>query len=145
MRKNFLPVTLILLVISIVSPQAKAAGGDSFPAKIIEITSKGNDEYRLVVQLQVQANKWERRVFHLRHRASVFGKQPPDFVTRENYLACIERLKTYAKERKNFRFGFMGTGYVPIPGKKNEFQSNSLAFLEENDGVKAIYSMARPL
>jgi hypothetical protein len=136
---------LALLSIALFFPQAKAAGGDSFPAEIIEFTPKGKDEYRLVVELQVQANKTNRLVLHLRHHASIFGKHLPNFVTKENYLACIERLKTYARERKKFRLGFLGTGYVPIPGKKNEFQSNSLSLLAEFTDEKVIYSMARPI
>jgi len=137
--------TMLLLFLF---PAICKAGGDSFLFEIQSLQSKGNNQYKLTLKcLEEDANcgRSNRMIIHLRFNKSAFGKQPFRELTQENYLKCIEKLKEQTRKGGSFRFGFMGVGIYRISGKKDEYQSNGLAELKENDGNVTIYSFANPI
>ena len=138
----------ILSLFLLFLPTISKAGGTSYLFEITNLESKGNNQYKLTLKCKEKESecaKTNQIVIHLRFNKSALGKHMPSQITSENYSNCISKLKEQYKAGGSFRFGFMGTGIVPIRGKKNEYQSNALAELEEYDGKIAIYSFARPI
>lgn len=135
---------LVLLLL----PTTSKAGGVSYLFEITNLESKGNNQYKLTLKCkekEAECSNTNQIVIHLRFNKSTFGKNLPSDITSENYSSCISKLKEQYKTGGSFRFGFIGTGIVPVRGRKNEYQSNALAELKEYDGKVAIYSFARSI
>ena len=149
---KFLAKKIILLsifgLVLLLLPATSKAGGVSYLFEIANMESKGNNQYKLTLKCkekEAECSKTNQIVIHLRFNKSSFGKNMPGQITSENYSSCISKLKEQYKTGGSVRFGFMGTGIVPIRGRKNEYQSNALAELEEYDDKVVIYSFARPV
>jgi hypothetical protein len=65
--------------------------------------------------------------------------------TREAYDHCIAEFKAHVEKRESFSLGIMGTGFIELPNKPGEYQSNALAVLEEYHGDRVCYSFAMPV
>jgi hypothetical protein len=139
MRTLFTVLGLLLLC-----PLAPVAGGDSFLAEIVSLTSKGDDEYRLELvpysaQYGGKTNSLSRHIIvHLRFNRPLFTHECPVCPTKAKYLAAIESLKTQAAKGGKSPFGVMSIGFEPIKGRKNEFQSNALCILKEFNGREVV-------
>ncbi len=147
LAKKIIQITILSLFLFLM-PTTSKAGGISYLFEIANLESKGNNQYKLTLkckQKEDDCSTTSQIVIHLRFNKSAFGKNMPPQITLENYLSAISKLKEHYKKGSTFRFGLMGVGSIPIRGRKNEYQSNALAELEEHDGKVAIYSFARPI
>jgi hypothetical protein len=144
------PTKIILALLILFIPATLIAGGDSFDAEILNFSPKGNDEFKMTllqytgVYGEKDPQEPRKLIIHLRYFPRAFGKSRPSNLTRENYMHCISLLEKQLKKGGRFHFGIMAQGYKPIPGKKNEYQSNALAYLEEVTGAMVVYSFANP-
>jgi hypothetical protein len=140
----------VLALALILCPLPAMAGGNSFLAEIVSLTSKAHDEYRLeLIQYSPPYGGQggglpAHMVVHLRFKQSMFTRDCPVCPTKEKYLAAIESLKAQAAKGGKFPFGIMSDGFEPIKGRKGEFQSNALCILKEFTGREVVYSFARP-
>jgi hypothetical protein len=126
----------LLLVFSLFSSTPVVAGGDYFTAHVLEFQDLGNDEYRIVLRQMTpmygsDSVPTEPLVIHLRHDEAAMRRGRSEVVSREKYLAAIELLKRQISQSTIIRFGFWGSGVIPIGGKPGEFQSNSLTIEEQ--------------
>jgi hypothetical protein len=137
-------VCLFILCAFLFWPSGCEAGGVSFRAQLIQLRERGHGEYRAVLDLYQGGKKPKRFVLHLRYRPDILGRRPAEF-SQQSYARCITLLKRHATKRDFFRFGLLGSGFVPKRGAKGEYQSNALAVMEEYDGKRLIYSMGNPV
>jgi hypothetical protein len=127
--------------------QSSLAGGDSFPVEIVALKAKHNGEY-LMEFIQHGApygyalkNGPQRVIVNLRFDESSFGKETA-LTSRRKYEEAIALLKQHAKKKEKTMFGVIAQGYLPIKGKKDEYQSNALAILKQSDGKLVVFSFA---
>ncbi len=145
--KKIVQISFFFILFTLFTITSKA-GGVSYLFEIVNLESEGNNQYKLTLnckQKEADCGKTNKLIIHLRFNKSAFGKSMPKDISLENYLGCISKLKEQYKKGGTFRFGFVGVGVVPKRGKKNEYQSNALAELEEHDGKIVIYSFAQPI
>jgi len=127
------------------------AGGDSFLAEIVSLTPTTQDEYRLeIIQHSPLSGVSDAGlpvhvVIFLRFNKRMFASVHSDYASKEKYLQAIDSLKKQSEKGGQFPFGLMSDGYVPIRGRKNEFQSNTLCIIKQHDGQMIVYSFARPI
>jgi hypothetical protein len=143
--------TLLIIIGSIVALcQSLLAGGDSFLIEIVSLTPKNNGEYKMeFVQHGAPYGKAfegepKRVIAHLRYEESIFGEGTA-YTSRQKYEAAIAVLKDQAGNKEKGLFGVMAQGYLPIKGKKDEYQSNALAILKQADGKMVVFSYASKL
>lgn len=117
------------------------AGGSHYEAEILDFKAKGNDEFAIVVRqhndpYDSSADFKAREItIHLRHRT--------DKCKKTDFISAVNLLLVQFQKGGKFFFGVIGQGYVPIEGKKDEYQSNGLRELEEHDGRKVVFSAGR--
>jgi hypothetical protein len=119
------------------------AGGGHFTAEIVDLTAKGGDEFVITLKQYGEPYSPQRefkpRVLkvHLRHNSGHV------LTSKSKYLAALNVLIRQFAKGGQFHLGILGRGYLPIPGKPGEYQSNALAVLEEDPGKFVVYSFAK--
>lgn len=129
--KQFLLFVILLLV-----PQIAIGDRGAFDAEIIELTDKGNDEYKLrIIQLSqpfgYKHKQDKELVIHLRFECPLYEctdeeTQP----TLKKYHQAIALLKNQLTVSKTIKFGIVDRGYAEIEGEVNEYQSNALEIVD---------------
>jgi hypothetical protein len=124
-----------------------AAGGTSWPVKVIEVVRGDRDSATVVmtsqdpeapwagcdrVKIRVKFEREDRPIQQLRPDPSLLPKH-------RDALASLEA----ATGATGVRFGEMGTG-IKRSGVRCEFLSKRLELLEEPDGKKQVYSFYEP-
>ena len=136
MKKAF----LLTIIINFFLVALLYAGGSHYEAEILEFKTKGNDEFVMVLKQYTEPYgtsdnfKPRKIIIHLQYKSKM--------CKREDYLRAVNLLIEQFKKGGKFYFGVMANGYIPIAGKKNEYQSNRLEELEEYDGRKVVCSFA---
>lgn len=128
--------SFLLLAFSFLGSTPAAAGGDYFTAEVLDFRNLGNDEYRIVLRQMTSMHgsddvPTDPFVIYLRHDESAMRRGFRAVVSKEEYLAAIDLLKQQIAQSTIIRFGFWGSGVIPIDGKPGEFQSNSLTIEEQ--------------
>jgi hypothetical protein len=141
MRRRFVVALFASLFASTAS-----AGGSSYTTTIEAMEKVDSDYYRLTVTTLAFSDSPQRAFLHLKYRPRALGwfHRPP-IVTREAYDLCIAKFKEHFNQRESFPLGVMGTGFIDLPSKPGEYQSNALAVLEEYHGDRVCYSFAMPV
>ena len=127
--------------------QCALAGGTSFQIEIVSLTPKENGEYKMefvrpgALYGQSLEGGPKRVVVNLRYDESSFGKETTH-TSRQKYEVAIALLKENAKKKEKTLFGTIARGYLPVKGKKDEYQSNALAVLKQSDGQMVVFSFA---
>ena len=141
MRIRFVVAFFSSLIASIAS-----AGGSSYATTIEAMEKVDNDYYRLTVKTLAFSDTPEHAVLHLKYRPRALGWfRRPSMITREAYEHCIAEFKAHFEKRESFSLGIMGTGFIDLPNKPGEYQSNALAVLEEDHGERVCFSFAMPV
>jgi hypothetical protein len=139
-------VRLVAVLLSSLLATAASAGGSSYTTTIKAMEKIDDDYYRLTVETVAFSITPQRAVLHLKFRPRALGWfQRPSMITREAYDQCIAKFKAHFEKRESFPLGIMGTGFIDVPNKPQEFQSNALAVLEEHHGDRVCYSFAMPV
>ncbi len=136
-------MTFVVLLAVLTGPAF--AGGDSFPCRVVgfetesggghlitlETDSLGN---RMVVHARYREpwNQWWRKLIHTDH----------PLTTREHHREALEILHGAFESGHSTRFGIMGSGLEPVPGRPGHYKSNALVPLgePESDGRPVVYS-----
>ena len=150
MIKNFTSKISLLIACLCIFSGIAFAGGASFEFEILKFSAKAKDQYFVDLKfVNPQDIKYaglpKQFRLHLRYYPQALSARRPSSLTRENYLTSVSQIKDYSKSKQHFFLGFMGCGFKGIKGRKNEYQSNALEILTENDGRKVIYSFACPI
>ena len=126
---------ILLLVLGILVSTPAAAGGDYFTAEVLDFRALGNDEYRIVLRQMTPMYgsknvSTDPLVIYLRYDEAAMRGAGEEVASKGKYLAAIDLLKRQISQSTIIQFGFWGSGVIPIDGKPDEFQSNSLTVEE---------------
>jgi hypothetical protein len=124
-----------------------AAGGTSWPVKVIDVVRGDHDSATVVMTSQDPEAPWAgcdramvRVKFKREERFIQQLKPDPSLLPKHrDALASLEA----AKGATGVRFGEMGTG-IKRSGVRCEFLSRRLELFEEPDGRKQVYSFYEP-
>ncbi|MBF2096883.1 MAG: hypothetical protein IGQ88_00695 [Gloeomargaritaceae cyanobacterium C42_A2020_066] len=139
-------ICFVAVLISSSFAASASAGGSSYATTIKAMGKIEDTYYRLTVETVAFSATPERAVLHLKFWPRALGwLQRPSMITREAYDQCIAEFKVRFEKRESFPLGIMGTGFIDVPNKSREYQSNALAALEEYHGDRVCYSFAKPI
>lgn len=127
---------LMLFVLLLLVPLIAMGERSAFDAKIIKLTEKGNDEYKLrMIQLSqpfgYKHNQDIELVIHLRFECPIYECSDEETQpTLKKYHQAIALLKNQLADSKTIKFGVVDRGFAEIEGEKNEYQSNALEIVD---------------
>ena len=135
-----MPTILALLFFSCINA---LAGGTSYQVKILSLKKTNEDRYTMTFQRIIGEGQKEPPVvtLRLRHNEYYYTKKKSSTYTKETYRDAIKILKGHFNKGRTFFLGAMGGVWgIPVKGSKNEYWVQTLANLEESNGVKVVYT-----
>jgi hypothetical protein len=126
---------------------AVAAGGTSWPVKVVEVVRGAHDSATVVLTSQDSEAPWagcDRAIIRVKFEREdrLIQKLTPDPSLLPKHRDALASLEA-AKGSTGVRFGEMGTG-LKRSSVRCEFLSKRLELLEEPDGRKQVYSFYEP-